>query len=114
MPVFLGFPGGSAGKESACNAGDLGWEDPLEKRKTTHSSIPTWRIPWTVQSMTPWTKSQNTTERLSLHYTLELICVKCPIYRKYAVSCYYCCHYYEGFRFLEIKTSQPGDILQQG
>ena len=23
-PVSLGFPGGSAGKESACNAGDLG------------------------------------------------------------------------------------------
>ena len=23
-PVFLGFPGGSAGQESACNAGDLG------------------------------------------------------------------------------------------
>ena len=23
-PVLLGFPGGSAGKESACNAGDLG------------------------------------------------------------------------------------------
>ena len=23
-PVFLGFPGGSAGKESACNVGDLG------------------------------------------------------------------------------------------
>ena len=23
-PAFLGFPGGSAGKESACNAGDLG------------------------------------------------------------------------------------------
>ena len=22
--IFLGFPGGSAGKESACNAGDLG------------------------------------------------------------------------------------------
>ena len=22
-PVFLGFPGGSAGEESACNAGDL-------------------------------------------------------------------------------------------
>ena len=36
-PVFLGFLGGSAGKESACNAGDLGlmqcWEDPLEKGK---------------------------------------------------------------------------------
>ena len=23
-PVFLGFPGGSAGKESTCNMGDLG------------------------------------------------------------------------------------------
>ena len=85
-------PGGPAGKESACNAGDpgsipgsgrsagegidyplqyswaslvaqlvknlpamwetwvpfLGWEDSLEKGKATHSSIPAWRIPWTV------------------------------------------------------------------
>ena len=31
----------------------LGWEDPLEKGKATHSSILTWRIPWTVQSMEP-------------------------------------------------------------
>ena len=38
-PVFLGFPCGSAGKESACNVGDLGWEDPLQKGKATHSSI---------------------------------------------------------------------------
>ena len=30
---------GSADKESACNAGDLGWEDPLEKGMATHSSI---------------------------------------------------------------------------
>ena len=38
-PVFLGFPCGSDGKESSCNAGDLGsiheWEDPLEKGKAT-------------------------------------------------------------------------------
>ena len=27
----------------------LGWEDPLEKGKATHSSILAWRIPWTVQ-----------------------------------------------------------------
>ena len=26
-------------------------EDPLEKRKATHSSILAWRIPWTVQSL---------------------------------------------------------------
>ena len=28
--------------------GFLGWEDPLEKGKATHSSILAWRIPWTV------------------------------------------------------------------
>ena len=43
LPGSLGFPGGLAGKESACNVGDLGqslgWEDPLEKDKATHSSI---------------------------------------------------------------------------
>ena len=26
----------------------LGWEDPLDKEKATHSSILAWRIPWTV------------------------------------------------------------------
>ena len=29
----------------------LGWEDPLEKGKATHSSILAWRIPWTMQSI---------------------------------------------------------------
>ena len=29
----------------------LGWEDPLEKGKVTHSSILAWRIPWIIQSM---------------------------------------------------------------
>ena len=28
--------------------GSPGWEDPLEKRTATHSSILGWRIPWTV------------------------------------------------------------------
>ena len=39
-PVFLGFPGGSDGKEPICNAAALGWEDPLEEGMGTHSSIP--------------------------------------------------------------------------
>ena len=26
----------------------LGWEDPLEKGKATHSSILAWIVPWTV------------------------------------------------------------------
>ena len=34
-------------KESVCNVGDVGWEDPLEKEMATHFSILAWRIPWT-------------------------------------------------------------------
>ena len=29
----------------------LGQEDPMEKGRATHSSILTWRIPWTVELM---------------------------------------------------------------
>ena len=56
-PVFLGFPCGSAGKESTCNVGNPGFhswfgipglEDPLEKGKNSHSSILAWGIPWTI------------------------------------------------------------------
>ena len=43
--------GGSDGKGSAAVqeawVQSLGWEDPLEKEMTTHSSILTWEIPWT-------------------------------------------------------------------
>ena len=49
-----GFPNGSWGKHSTCNAGDTQGgilsqvqEDPLEKEMATHSSIPAWEIPWT-------------------------------------------------------------------
>ena len=57
----MGFPLGSAGKESAFNAGDpedplekemethlsiLVVEDPPEKEMETHSSILAWRIAW--------------------------------------------------------------------
>ena len=68
-PVFLGFPCGSAGKESTYNVGDLGsipgLEDPLEKGKATHSSILAWRIP----RASPWgCKELDMTERLSLHF----------------------------------------------
>ena len=44
--IGISFPGGTDGKEFACNAGDLrevgltlGWEDPLECEMATHSSI---------------------------------------------------------------------------
>ena len=44
--------------------GDLGWEDPLEKGKATHSSILAWRLPGLYS---PWgCKESDTTEQLSL------------------------------------------------
>ena len=64
---MAGFPGGSAGKESACNVGDLGvipgLGRSLEEGMVTHSSILGCRIPmdrgawwarvhWVAQSQT--------------------------------------------------------------
>ena len=51
--IYMGFPCGSAGKESACNVWEtwvrsLGWEGPWDTGKATHSSILAWRIPWTL------------------------------------------------------------------
>ena len=51
----MGFPGGSADKEPACQCRrhkrswvrSVGQEDPLEKEMATHSSILAWKIPWT-------------------------------------------------------------------
>ena len=40
-------------------AQSLGWKDPLEKGKVTHTSILAWRIPWA-------RKESDKTERLSL------------------------------------------------
>ena len=49
----VGFPGGSAVKNPPAiqevqetRFRSLGWEDPLEKEMTTHSSILAGKIPW--------------------------------------------------------------------
>ena len=47
--IYIAFPGGSDGKESACNAGDLGsipglGRCPGGESMATHSSILAWRI----------------------------------------------------------------------
>ena len=53
--AVLGFPCGSAGKVSACSAGDLGSIPGLGRSpgegKGYHSSILAWKIPGTVESM---------------------------------------------------------------
>ena len=52
----------------------LGWEDPLEKGKATHSNILAWRIPW-------GSKQLDTTEWLhSLTDTAVYICVNMYAY----------------------------------
>ena len=52
--IIRDFPGGSDGKESACNAGELGsipgLEDPLQKAMTIFSSVLAWKIPWTEET----------------------------------------------------------------
>ena len=42
----------------------LGWEDPLEKGKATHSSILAWRIQWTALGVT---KSQTRLSNFHFH-----------------------------------------------
>ena len=48
--IAMAFPCGATGKESTCNARDLGLIPglgrSLEKGKATHSSILAWRISW--------------------------------------------------------------------
>jgi len=67
--VYMGLPGGSVGKESACNAGEAGdmvqflaGEDALEEGKATHSSILAWRIPWTKEPSGLQSMSQSQTQ----------------------------------------------------
>ena len=57
----MGFPHSSVGKESACNAGDLGLIPGSERSPgegmATHSSILSWEISWTEGSLvgySPW------------------------------------------------------------
>ena len=50
----MGFPCGSDGKESACNAGDLGSIPPSGRFPGEGNGYPSrllaWRIPWTEES----------------------------------------------------------------
>ena len=49
--IHMGFPCGSAGRESACNAGDLGLIPGLGRSpgegNAAHSSTLAWKISWT-------------------------------------------------------------------
>ena len=62
-----GLLGGSGGKESGCNAGDMGSIPSLgrflEKGTAIHSGVLAWRISWTIS---PWgCKESDTAKQLS-------------------------------------------------
>ena len=65
----------------------LGWEDPLEKEMATHSSILSWRIPWTEE---PGGLQSTGSQRVrhdwatSLHFTLNILwhCLSLGLERK--------------------------------
>ena len=57
----MGFPGGSAGKESACNLGDADHVGTIpglgrfpEEGMASHSGILAWRTPWTEEPGGLW------------------------------------------------------------
>ena len=63
--MLYGLPRWLSGRESICNAGDKGQEDPLQKVMATHSNILAWKIPWSEEpdGYSPWgPKESDTTE----------------------------------------------------
>ena len=69
---FVGFPGGSDGKNLPAmwetQVQSLGREDPQEKGMATHPRILVWRIPWTEEpgGSPQGHKESDTTEQLTL------------------------------------------------
>ena len=61
-PVFLGFPGGSDGKESACNAGDLG-SIPGLGRSSGGGNPPS---PVFLPGESPWTETPGRLQSMGL------------------------------------------------
>ena len=73
---ILGFPGGSDGKASAHNAGDLGSIPgsgrSLEKEMATNSSTLAWKIPWTEEPCKLQSTGSQSRARLSDVTSLHL------------------------------------------
>ena len=75
IPENIVFPRGSDGKESAYNARDLGWEDPLKEQMAMHSSILAWRNPWTEELIGLQSMVSQSQTWLSMHKHRCLWCL---------------------------------------
>ena len=80
-PIFLGFPGGSDGKESACNTGDLGLIPALGRSPGGgYSCLENPHGQRSLAGYSPWGHTEpDTTERLSVHACL-FRCSNCQIH----------------------------------
>ena len=80
--LHMGFPGGSDGKESACNTGELGsihGKIPLGKGVAPHSSALAWtfRGQRSLVGYSPWGRKElDTAERLTRGNFIFNLCVK--------------------------------------
>ena len=59
----------------------LSHEDPLEKEMATHSSILTWRIPWTenLAGYIPWDRKQSDTTEQVVHTHTYMVFIHCLV-----------------------------------
>ena len=102
LPIYLGLPGSSDSKEymqfRRPGFHPWGWEDPLEKRMATHSSVLAWRIPWTEKprglcGVSVWgCKEPNTSEQVTLSQSICPFCRRLHSPASFVVGCdWKCC-----------------------
>ena len=113
------FPGGSDGKESACNVGDLSSMPVLGRSpgegQGYPSSIVAWRIPWTEEPSGLWSiglQELDTSEWLTFHLSYIYIKVK-QIHQKKKKQAQPCRNQPAGFSYLwwwGCETSPSGHI----
>ena len=92
--VFLGFPGGSAGKESACNAGDLGLTPGLGRSPGEGNGCP---LQYS-GLYSPWSlKEADMTEQLSLSRDERMLILIPILTPNLLISHFVCICYVFGF-----------------
>ena len=80
----LGFPGGSAGKESACNAGDLGLIPGLGRSPGEGKGSP---FQYSMDCIVHGGhKESNTTEQLSLHSQPQTQTYRTPVEKTFMIN----------------------------